>query len=403
MLRRVVVVGASLGGLRAAEALRRRGYGGELLLVGEEAHAPYDRPPLSKQLLRGEWPAERVRLRAEQDLAALQLELRLGTRVERLDAARKRLLLQGGGEIGYDGLVIATGASPRSLPGVPPLAGVHVLRTLDDALAIRRVLTQGSPRVCVAGAGFIGLEVAASCRALGLEVSAVEPLALPLQTRVGAAMAALVAALHRDHGVALHCGAGVSALEGGARVERVRLSDGSVLPADLVVVGVGVRPAIEWLQGSGIALGDGVLCDASCATSLPDVVAAGDVARWHDARLGESLRIEHWSQAGEMAEHAAARLLAGPEGAAAFTPVPYFWSDQYDVKIQVAGWLRPGDTMELVEGSVEARKLVALFGRAGRLRAVLALNRPAQLVRYRRLLAGDTGFEAAIAQARAQG
>jgi NADPH-dependent 2,4-dienoyl-CoA reductase/sulfur reductase-like enzyme len=398
VLRRVVVVGASLAGLRAAEALRAQGFDGELWLIGAEAHAPYDRPPLSKQVLRGEWPPERVRLRAAEELAALRLELRLGVRAERLDGARRRVALSDGSELGYDGLVIATGCAARTLGGSTALEGVHVLRTLDDALAIRAAL-HARPRVCVVGAGFIGLEVAASCRALGLEVTAIEPLALPLLTKLGEPMARVIAELHQDHGVTLRCGIGVTALEGAERVERVRLADGSAVQADLVVVGIGVRPAVEWLEGSGVQLRDGVVCDSTCATALPDVVAAGDVARWYNPRFAESMRVEHWSNAAEMASHAVARLLAGPSSTAAFEPVPYFWSDQYDQKLQVAGSVRPDDRFELVEGSTAARKLVALFGRGERLSGVLCMNRPAQLARYRRMIAEGVSFAAALAGA----
>ncbi|MFI5307104.1 MAG: NAD(P)/FAD-dependent oxidoreductase [Polyangiales bacterium] len=400
MLRRVVVVGASLAGLRAAEALRRRGFDGSLALVGAEPHAPYDRPPLSKQLLRGEWTAERVQLRSQADLHALALDLRLGVRAERLDPARRVLQLADGSELGYDGLVIATGATPRTLAGAPALRGVHVLRTLDDALALRQAL-DARPRVCVVGAGFIGLEVAASCRTLGLAVTAVEPLPLPLSNKLGSDMASVLADLHRDHGVSLRCGVGVVGLEGHGRVERVRLTDGSAVEADLVVVGVGVQPAVEWLAGSGIAISDGVLCDETCATSLPDVVAAGDVACWRNPRFDERRRVEHWSNAGEMASHAVDRLLGGVTFREPFAPVPYFWSDQYDLKLQVVGSVRADDDVQIVEGALAERKLVALYGRDGRLTGAVCMNRPAQLVRYRRLLHQDVEFATAVRDARA--
>jgi len=400
VLRRIVVVGASLAGLRAVEALRREGYDGELCLIGGEPHAPYDRPPLSKQVLRGEWTPERVRLRGTDDLAALSIDLRSGVRAVGLDAQRRMLALGDGSELGYDGLVIATGATPRSLPFGRDLAGVHVLRSLDNALAIREALC-ARPRVCVIGAGFIGLEVAASCRALGLDVCAVEPLPLPLAGKLGERMAQMVVDLHVAHGVALHCGVAVTALEGDGRVERVVLADGRSLDADLVVVGIGVHPETQWLAGSGVHVGDGVLCDAMCATNVPDVVACGDVARFHHAQLDEALRIEHWTHAVEMANHAVLRLLAGPEHAQPFTPVPYFWSDQYDVKIQFAGSLRAGDTLELIEHAPQDGKLLALYGRGDRLSGVVAWNRPAQLVRYRRAIAAGTAFSAAVAQARA--
>jgi 3-phenylpropionate/trans-cinnamate dioxygenase ferredoxin reductase subunit len=385
-LRRIVVVGASLGGLRCAEALRREGFAGELVLLGAEAHLPYDRPPLSKQVLRGQWPAERTRLRADEDLRALDLQLKLGVRAVQLDPARRVLALEDGSELGYDGLVIATGATPRRLPFGHELAGVHLLRTLDDALALRAALV-AQPRVCVIGAGFIGLEVAASCRELGLPVHVVEPLPLPLVTKLGPRIAQLIAALHLDHGVDLRCGQSVAALEGAGRLERVRLGDGSTLAADVAVVGVGVSPNIDWLRSSGIALGDGVICDATCATSLPDVVAVGDCARWPNLRFGVESRVEHWSNAVEMSAHAARRLLGGVAFSEPFTPVPYFWSDQYDLKIQFAGVARASDEVRFVEGSEQERRGVALYGHEGKLSAVLALGRPAQLVRYRKAIA----------------
>jgi 3-phenylpropionate/trans-cinnamate dioxygenase ferredoxin reductase subunit len=276
---------------------------------------------------------------------------------------------------------------------------VHVLRTLDDALAITGELAR-RPSVCVIGAGFIGLEVAASCRALGLAVTAVEPQGLPLLDKLGPQMAQRVAELHRDHGVDLRCGLLAQGLEGGERVERVRLSDGSTVQADLVVAGIGVQPATDWLRSSGLALDDGVRCDATCATSLPDAVAVGDVARFEHGPLGRSLRIEHWSNAVEMAGHAARRLLGGPAFTTPFAPVPYFWSDQYDVKIQFAGSLHADDEIALIEDAQQARKLVALFGRAGRLAGVLTWNRAPQLIRYRRAIADGLGWDAALAGAR---
>jgi NADPH-dependent 2,4-dienoyl-CoA reductase/sulfur reductase-like enzyme len=401
MLRRVVVVGASLAGLRAVEALRRQDYAGEVVWLGAEVHPPYDRPPLSKQLLRGEWSAERAFLRRDTDYDELSVDLRLGVRATALDAANKRITLGDGSTLDYDGIVIATGASARRLPFGQGLSGVHVLRTLDDAIAICAAL-QARPRVCVVGAGFIGLEVAASCRLLGLDVCAIEPLPLPLANKVGTRMAQLIAALHIERGVDLRCGTSVVDLHGDGHVETVRLSDGSTIQADLVVVGIGVQPSIQWLEGSGLALGDGVLCDATCAASAPDVVAAGDVARWHNPLFGESMRVEHWSNAGEMATHAVKRLLGGPEFIEPFKPVPYFWSDQYDLKIQFAGSVRPDDQIAIVEGTQQDRKLVALYGREGRVTGVIALNRPAQLVRYRRLLADGMSWEAGLAQTQAQ-
>jgi 3-phenylpropionate/trans-cinnamate dioxygenase ferredoxin reductase subunit len=395
-MQRIVVVGASLAGLRAAEALRREGYAGELVLVGAEPHLPYDRPPLSKQLLQGKLSAERIVLCSGDKAQSLGLTLELGVAASGLDLAARRLQLADRRELAWDGLVIATGASPRRLPFGHELAGVHVLRTLDDARAIADGLAQ-RPRVCVIGAGFIGLEVAASCRQLGLEVSVVEPEPLPLASKLGPRIAQLLLELHQERGVQFHLGGGVRALEGAGRVERARLADGRALDADLVVVGIGVRPSLDWLAGSGLALGDGVLCDATCATSAPDVVAAGDCARWPNARWDESMRVEHWTHAVEMAGHAARRLLSGASFVEPFNPVPYFWTDQYEHKLQLAGRVRPDDEFVFVEAPTAERKLVGLYGREGKLVGVVAIGRPAQLVRYRGAIAKGVGFEEALA------
>ncbi len=395
-MRTVVVVGASLAGLRAAEALRRRGYDGRLVLVGEEPHLPYDRPPLSKEILRGEWEVDRLALR-RQGLDDLALDLRLGRRAERLDLDARAVVLDGGDLLPFDGLVIATGARPRPLPAAPPQDGIHLLRTLDDALAIRSALDE-SPRVAVVGAGFIGAEVAASCRRRGLAVAMIEALPVPFEPAVGKEMGELCAALHRDQGVDLRCGVPVAALEGEGRVEGVVLADGSRVAADLVVVGIGVTPATQWLASSGLELDDGVVCDATCATRAPHVVAAGDVARWYNPLYQEPMRVEHWTHAVEQAAAAAQRLLDGP-GAPGFAPAPLFWSDQYDVKLQFAGRYRPGDEVRIVEGSPTERRFVALYGRQGHLVGAFAMNRPRQLVGWRRRIREGVSWQQALAEA----
>lgn len=396
-LERIVVVGASLAGLRAVEALRKRGYSGALTLVGDEAHAPYDRPPLSKQVLTGEWEPGKVFFRQKEGYDGLSVEWILGQRAAALDTRERRVLLEDGRALPYDGVVIATGTKPRILPpsAAPSnLGGVHVLRTLDDANALKHAIDLRA-RVVVIGAGFIGLEVAASCRKLGVEVTVVEVARLPLAALLGDAVGESVLRMHEDHGVQMRMGVTVAALEGSTRVERVRLSDGSVLPADVVVVGIGVTPATDWLEGSGIALDNGVVCDATCATNVPNVVAAGDVARFHSVLFDESMRIEHWSNAVEQAQAAAARLLhGGAEDAPVYRTVPYFWSDQYDVKLQFVGRIRPGDSMRVVEGSLSERAFTVIYGRDGRLRGALTCNKPAQLVRYRKLLSESASFDA---------
>jgi len=393
-LERIAVVGASLAGLRAAESLRRLGYGGALVLVGAEKHLPYDRPPLSKELLQGRWEVDRIGLR-RQPYEELELDLRLGVRATALDLAARELVLGDGVREPFDALVLATGASPRRLRGQPDLPGVHLLRTLDDALALRAAL-EARPRVLVVGAGFIGAEVAASCRARGLQVTLVEPLPVPLARGLGEAMGRVCAELHRDQGVDLRCGVGVSGFQGHQRIERVTLSDGSSVEADLVVVGIGAAPETGWLEGSGLRLDDGVVCDGFCAAA-PGVFAAGDVARWHNPLFGEEMRVEHWSNAAEQGSYVAERLAGTDLGAQPFAPVPFFWSDQYGVKIQFAGRMRPDDEVRLVAGSLAERKFTALYGRAGRLSGVLAWSRPRDLAKYRRLIAAATPFESVLA------
>jgi len=399
-LQTVVVVGGSLAGIRGAEALRRFGFEGRLVLVGAEAERPYDRPPLSKEVLRGDREPEQIRLNRPEDFDALELDLRLGVAAESLDPGERSLRLANGERIAYDGLLIATGARARPLPGTPALGGVHTLRSLDDCLAIRSALEAG-PRIAVVGAGFIGAEVTATCRQRGLEVTLIEALETPMARLLDPRIGAVCAAAHRDEGVDVRLGVGVEAIEGGERVERLRLSDGSVVAADLVVVGIGAVPETRWLESSGLALDDGVLCDATCATAAPGVVAAGDVARWHHPVYDAPIRLEHWTNAVEQSEAAARRLLAGAEAAEPFAPVPFVWSDQYGLKIQAAGRIQPDDEMLVAHGSLEERRFVALFGRDGRLTGALAINRVRQLMGYRRTMPSGATWEEAVAAASA--
>jgi NADPH-dependent 2,4-dienoyl-CoA reductase/sulfur reductase-like enzyme len=403
-MRHVVIVGASLAGLRAAETLRQAGFDGDVTLVGAEPHLPYDRPPLSKQVLAGEWEPDRIGLRPTEVYDELQLDLRLGRTATALDLAARRVVLDGDEPLPFDGLVIATGAVPRSLPGTPPLAGIHVLRTVDDCLAIRADLDAGPRRVVVVGAGFIGAEVAATARRRGLAVTILEALPVPLGRALGEEMGRVCAQLHRDEGVDLRLGVGVSAFEGTGRVEAVRLADGSRVEADVVVVGIGVRPATDWLEGSGVPLGDGVVCDERCAVvGTSGVVAAGDVARWPNRLFGEEMRVEHWTNAVEQGDAAARNLLAWARGEPGepFAPVPYFWSDQYDTKIQFVGRARPDDRVEVVRGSVAERKFVAIYGREGRIVGCLGFSMPRWVMQYRRLIAERATWDDALALATA--
>lgn len=395
-LERVVIVGASLAGLRAAETLRAEGYAGSITVVGDEPHAPYDRPPLSKQLLSGEWDAARIALPAGTK-AELDLTWVRGVAASGLDLGRREVALADGRTLPFDGLVIATGASARWIPGTEGVPGVHALRTLDDALAVGAALDAGVRRVVVVGAGFIGAEVASSCRARGVEVTMVEPLAQPLARVLGEEIGAVVGAVHVEHGVDLRLGVGVEGIDAGADgVEGVRLTDGTTVEADLVVVGIGVTPNTGWLEGSGLDVADGVLCDET-TLAAPGIVAAGDVARWPNPSFGELMRVEHWEHAIDMGAHAARRLLAGDGPGEPYGPVPWFWSDQYDRKLQLAGRVRPTDELRVVAGSVEERRFAAIYGRDGRVTGVFAMNMPARVVKYRQAIAAGLTWDDALA------
>ncbi len=398
----IVVVGGSLAGLRAVEALRREGHDGRIVVVSAEAQMPYDRPPLSKQFLKGDWDEERIALRKD-GVDDLDVDWRLGVAARTLDSAARQVELENGEHIAYDRLLIATGTVARRLPFGDGLDGIHLLRTLDDARNLRSDLAQAS-HVVIVGAGFIGMEVAASCRERGLAVTVVEPLEQPLIRGLGPQLGAWVGERHRERGVTLRCGVGVEGFAGGARVEGVKLADGSTLDADCVVVGVGARPATDWLEGSGIGLDNGVVCDGAGATSLPHVFAAGDVARW------DGVRLEHWTSAVEQGTHVALRLLKGAD-VGPLDHLPYVWTDQFDLRLQIAGEVQPGDVTHVCHGSLDFdtdpgsgpgsdpdRRFIVLFGRNGRLVAAVGNKRPRQLIAVRKLLAVGARFEEAVAQ-----
>lgn len=382
-MRTVTVVGASLAGLYAARELRAQGFDGRLVIVGDEPHHPYDRPPLSKDFLTGRADESRLALTDAEDHAALDAEWLLGTRARALDTRARTVLLADGGTLHTDGVVLATGASARRLPG-DALTGVHTLRTLDDARALRDALTRGARRVVVIGGGFIGAETASSCVTLGHQVTVVEAAPLPLVPQIGPELAAICAALHRRGGAELITGTGVAALRGTTAVTGVELSDGRVLDADLVVVGIGAVPNTAWLAGSTLVLRDGVLCDAGCVTAVPRIVAVGDVARV------DGVRAEHWTAATEQPRVAVANLLAGRTAHTARS-LPYFWSDQYGSRVQFAGRRRDGDTVRVTEGGLTDGApgedgLLAVCERDGRTTAVLAVDRSRPFLRERRAL-----------------
>ncbi|MEU2771420.1 FAD-dependent oxidoreductase [Streptomyces sp. NPDC007162] len=380
-MKRIVVVGASAAGLAAAETLRREGYDGTLTLIGDEPHPPYDRPPLSKQVLSGEWDADMTAVRTQEDLAALGLDLRLGVAATRLDPVTRVVRLADGRTVPYDRLVIATGVRPRRLPGDH---NAHVLRTLDDALALRERLKPGS-RLVVVGAGFLGAEAAAVACRLGVEVVLLEPAPVPLAHAVGIEVGRVLSQAHHDHGVDLRTSATVTEVTG----RGVRLADGELVHGDLVLVAIGSLPNTDWLGGSGLPVADGLLCDEYCRAA-PNVYAAGDVARWHHPLFGTPMRIEHRTNAAEQGI-AAARNLLHPETRKPFAPVPYFWSDQYDMKIQAYGYLRGHDEMAIIEGDLTERRFVAAYRTGRTLTGVLAVGMPPKAIRsWRQAIAVGT-------------
>ncbi|HLU58186.1 MAG TPA: FAD-dependent oxidoreductase [Pseudonocardia sp.] len=383
-MRTVAVIGGSLAGISAARALREHGFDGRVVVVGAEDRLPYDRPPLSKEFLADKIGIDDLALTTDAD-AELDLDWRLGETAVRLDPRGRSVVLASGQEVAADGVVLATGARARPWPG-DDLPGVHTLRTVDDAIALRDGLRSGG-RLVVIGAGFIGAEVASTARDLGVEVTVVEAERLPLAGVLGPELAAVCTSLHAEGGVRLIAGTPVAGLVGTDRVREVRLADGRAVPADVVVVGIGALPNVEWLAGSGVDHDPrGVWTDAAGATNLPNVVAAGDCTFSHCAYAGVELRQEHWTNALQQASAAAATLL-GRDAAPARPAPPYFWSDQYGVRMQFAGHRTADDEVEIIEGDPDSRRFVAGYRRDGRLVAVFAMNQPKLFAKWRRQLA----------------
>lgn len=398
-LDRVVIVGASLAGLRAAETLRQQEFAGSIVVVSDENEVPYDRPPLSKKVLSGEWDADRIRLRKPEILDALNVEWILGDGATSLDVAGRTVTLRSGRRLDFDAVVIATGGTVRRLPGQPDWRGVHVLRTLSDSLSLRDELDPGR-RIVVIGAGFIGLEVAATARTRGCEVTVLEGAPAPLIRGLGEEMGRVVARIHEDNGVSIRCGVKVDGFVEGAAgvVAGIRLTDGEVVPADVVVVGVGVSPATGWLESSGLELRDGVVCDETLRAA-PGVYAAGDVARWPNRLLGREVRVEHWTNASEQGAAAARNLLAESRGenGTPYESVPFFWSDQFTSRIQFLGRAEGDETVEIVAGSADEKSFVALYHAGDEFRAVLGVSRPKQTMPFSKLLAERASWQQALA------
>jgi len=393
---RIVIAGASLAGVRSIETLRQEGYDGEIVALSAENQMPYDRPPLSKQFLTGKWEEDHFSLR-RQGFEDLNVDWRLGLRATALDPSDKTIALSNGQSLHYGGLFIATGSSARSLPFGAGLAGVHRLRSLEDARALKADLAKAK-RLVVIGAGFIGMEVAASARQLGLEVAVVEALPTPLLRGLGETLGKNIGQRFQDYGVSIHCGIGLKSFVGESHVEGVELADGNRIDADVVLVGIGAGPVCEWLEDSGLQIANGIQCDATGATGLPDVVAAGDVACWLDPRRGEPVRYEHWTSAVEQSPVAARRLLAGEGQVDDLEPIPYVWSDLFDLRLSMMGEPSQGDEMHISHGELEGERFLALMGRDGRLVGAVGLKRPRQVNACRNLLAQGVSFADAVAE-----
>ena len=423
----IVVVGASLAGMNAAQVLRRNGYDGKLTVFGDEAHRPYDRPPLSKEFLTGDVDLDRLTLPPARKLDELELNLVLGQRAVGLDLGRSVLSVAktdveatdiGAGahavdEVPFAGLVIATGSRARSLPseivdgGLVDVDGLLTLRNLDDARRLREALVVGttgppSEPVIVCGAGFIGGEVAASARSLGRDVVLLEAADAPLTRVLDAEVGMAVAELHREQGVDVRLSTSLAAVHhDGSRVSGVTLSDGSMISTSTVVVGIGAVPNTEWLEGAGLTIDNGVVVDEHCRAAA-NTVAAGDVARFPNQRFGGSLmRIEQWDNAVEMARSAAGTLLSDlsvtspdQKSDSGFAPVPWFWSDQYDAKIQLAG-IR-SDHATMAKGNLADHQFVRLYLNGESLCGVLAWNRPRQAIIGRQLISQGASLAEAM-------
>ncbi|GAB4985944.1 FAD/NAD(P)-binding oxidoreductase [Mycobacterium avium subsp. hominissuis] len=378
----IVIVGGGLAAARTAEQLRRSEYSGPITIVSDEVHLPYDRPPLSKEVLRKE--VDDTALKPRQWYDDNDITLRLGSAARSLDTAAQTLTLEDGTTLGYDELVIATGLVPRRIPTIPDLDGIRVLRTFDESLALREHASPAQ-RAVIIGAGFIGCEVAASLRSLGVDVVLVEPQPTPLAAVLGQQIGELVARLHRAEGVDVRLGVGVAQVRGDTHVEAVVLTDGTELAADVVVIGIGSRPATDWLEGSGVAIDSvdrGVLCDEAGRTSAPNVWALGDVASWRDA-TGHQGRVEHWSNVADQARVVVPAML-GKE-VPPVVVVPYFWSDQYDVKIQCLGEPEADDIVHIMED--DGRKFLAYYERDGALVGVVGGGMPGKVMKTRAKIA----------------
>ncbi len=411
---KIVIVGTSLAGLRAAEKLRNDGYTGAITMVSAESHAPYDRPPLSKKFLEGEWNIDRIQLRKSEDLASLAAEWKFGVSATALNIDRRTITLSTKEQIDYDSCIVATGGVVRRLPEQPIAHGVHILRTVDDASTLRDELTEGK-RLVVIGAGFIGLEAAATATKRGCSVTVLEGLAAPLIRGLGEEMGNAVGRVHATNGVNIRCNVSVeeiltesvTATDNGSQpyVTGVRIASpngtSEIVPADVVLVGIGVAPATEWLNNSGLKIHDGIVCDHNLQAA-PGVFAAGDVARWVNplfSDLEPTMRVEHWTTATEQGAHAARNALAllHDQPLTPYSAVPFFWSDQFTARIQFLGRSTDAEEIRVVAGSTDDAKFAAAYMRAGRLVGVLGVSMPKVVMPARKLLETHTPWSDALA------
>ena len=350
-------------------------------------------------MLAGDWEPDRVALTGPEKNDELSFEWHLGTRATELNIPGKKVLLDSGHTIAFDGAIIATGARCISLRMAGDLKGIYTLRGLDDAMAIRSEFEKTPHKVVVVGAGFIGAEVAATARQRGLEVTMVEAAEVPFERVLGNEMGTVTANVHRDNGVEVITGTPVESFKGHDRVEKVVLANGTEIDADVVIVGIGVRPNTEWLGNSGLTIDNGIVCDETCQAA-PRIVAAGDVARWPNKLFGEQMRVEHWDNAVEQGVYAARRLLAGENEIEPYAPTPWFWTDQFDRKIQLAGRTRPTDEVKIVTGSIEERRFAAAYGREGKLVGILGFNRPRHVMQYKQMITEGVSWEDALEHAK---
>ena len=393
-VRKIVVVGASLAGVRACQNLRREGFEGHLTLIGDEKHLPYDRPPLSKTMLTSDQDPLDLTLVSNSDLSDLGLDLILGEQATALNTERSEVTV-GGEEIRYDGLIIATGARARKLSKFDDIGGIHTLRTVDDAVAIRSGL-QSSSSVVIVGAGFIGSEVAAAAKQRGCQVTIVEANEAPLVRGLGIKVGDAYANLLRSNDIDLRLGVSVEEVHGDESIEGVTLTDGAFVSAELLVVGIGAVPNTEWLTTSGLSVDDGIVCDETLNAGVRGIYAVGDVAKAPNRWLGDRIRrTEHWTTATEHAALAAKNLLT-PENSNSYNSVPFIWSDQGEDRIQIAGDTIDFDEVEILSASAEDQAFIAGYRHGDSLAGVMALNNMRSFVKFRRLIAGNGSWHDAV-------